>query len=110
MSRSILTASSIIAIKGRALGARLLHQVPPLSNRELFLRDRHICAYCGNEFSTARLTRDHIRPLSQGGIDSWMNVVAACRSCNQRKGGNTPEQARMLLLFAPPMYRTRRSI
>jgi hypothetical protein len=89
------------AIKGRAQSARSLRQVPPLNNRELFHRDRHICAYCGSELTSARLTRDHIMPVSQGGQNCWMNVVTACRSCNQRKGGRTPEQASMMLLFAP---------
>lgn len=100
-ARSVMTANSIIAIKGKALPARSLHQTPPLSNRELFHRDRQICAYCGSEFTTARLTRDHIVPVSHGGVDTWMNVVTACRPCNQRKAGRTPEQAHMLLLFAP---------
>ncbi|MFT3736871.1 MAG: HNH endonuclease [Rhodocyclaceae bacterium] len=99
--RSEMTANSIIAIKGRALHPRSLHQTPPLSNRELFHRDRQICGYCGDTFSTARLTRDHIKPVSQGGADIWMNVVTSCRNCNQRKAGRTPEQAHMLLLYAP---------
>ncbi|HEY3433925.1 MAG TPA: HNH endonuclease [Rhodocyclaceae bacterium] len=99
--RSAISTNSIIAIRGQALGGRSLHQVPPLTNRELFQRDRHICAYCGDGFSGSRLTRDHVHPVSQGGKDIWMNVVTACRSCNQRKSGRTPEQARMELLFAP---------
>lgn len=99
--RSIITANSIIAIKGRALSSRTLRQIPPLTNRELFHRDRHICAYCGREHQALRLTRDHIRPVSHGGADTWMNVVTACRNCNQRKGANTPEQAHMMLLYAP---------
>jgi hypothetical protein len=100
-SRSEICANSIIAIKGRALAAKSLFQVPPLSNRELFHRDRHICAYCGDEMSSLRLTRDHIMPVSQGGQDTWMNVVTACRHCNQYKSGRTPEQAGMELLYAP---------
>ncbi|MDQ7990919.1 MAG: HNH endonuclease [Candidatus Dactylopiibacterium sp.] len=99
--RSELTANSIIAIKGRVLASRDPRHVPPLSNRELFNRDRHVCAYCGAGGPSQKLTRDHVLPLSQGGADAWMNVVTACRHCNQRKGGNTPEQARMLLLYAP---------
>ena len=99
--RSEIETNSIIAIKGKALAGKTLHQVPPLSNRELFHRDRQTCAYCGAELSTARLTRDHIIPVSRGGQDTWMNVVTACRNCNQRKGGMTPEQAHMMLLFAP---------
>ena len=99
--RSELATSSIIAIRGKALSGKCLHPIPPLSNRELFHRDRHICAYCAREFSSQRLTRDHVMPVSQGGRDSWMNVVTACRHCNQTKSGRTPEQARMELVYAP---------
>jgi hypothetical protein len=99
--RSQICANSIIAIRGKALANKTLNQVPPLSNRELFHRDRHICAYCGEELPGPRLTRDHVVPLSQGGRDMWMNVVTACRSCNQLKSGRTPEEARMELLYAP---------
>lgn len=99
--RSEIQANSIIAIRGKALASKSLFQVPPLSNRELFHRDRHLCGYCGEALPGSRLTRDHIVPVSQGGKDSWMNVVTACRACNQSKSGRTPEQARMELLFAP---------
>ena len=99
--RSVITANSIIALRGLAYGHRLAHQVPPLSNRELFHRDRHLCAYCGEEFTSQKLTRDHVIPLSRGGRDIWMNVVTACRHCNQKKGGRTPERAGMELLYAP---------
>ncbi|MBU1722977.1 MAG: HNH endonuclease, partial [Gammaproteobacteria bacterium] len=36
----------------------------------------------------------------------WTNVVTACKHCNSRKGGRTPEQARMPLLAIPfqPTY------
>lgn len=99
--RSALSTRSIIAIRGKALSGNALRTVPPLSNRELFHRDRNICAYCVKEFSAQRLTRDHVLPVSQGGRDAWMNVVTACRGCNQLKGGRTPEQARMELAYAP---------
>lgn len=99
--RSLIVANSIIAIKGKPLGRLAFDAVPPLSNRELFRRDRHICAYCGEQLPGARLTRDHILPVSQGGRATWMNVTTACRPCNQRKSGRTPEQAAMALLYAP---------
>lgn len=99
--QSEIRANSIIAIKGRALTGNHFNRVPPLDNRELFHRDRHVCGYCGDHLPSARLTRDHILPVSQGGRDIWMNVVTACRSCNQRKSGRTPEQANMQLLYAP---------
>jgi hypothetical protein len=99
--RSEIITNSIIAIKGRTLPPKSFTQVPPLSNRELFHRDRNICGYCGGELSATKLTRDHIIPVSQGGRDTWMNVVTACRACNQRKSGRTPEQSGVELLYAP---------
>jgi 5-methylcytosine-specific restriction endonuclease McrA len=42
-----------------------------------------------------------VLPRSQGGKTSWENVVCSCVPCNLRKGGRTPEQARMHLLKKP---------
>ena len=99
--RSSITANSIIAIRGKALAIRGFNAVPPLNNRELFNRDCFICAFCGGDFTPYKLTCDHILPMSRGGRDSWMNVVTACRACNQRKGSRTPEEAGMRLARAP---------
>jgi len=99
--RSSMSSQSIIAIKGRALRPASFRQVPPLSNRELFRRDRHTCAYCGTTLPGAQLTRDHVEPVSRGGRDVWMNVVTACRHCNQKKDNKRPEQVGMALLYTP---------
>lgn len=99
--RSSITGHSIIAIRGKAMAIKAFNQTPPLNNRELFRRDRHLCAYCGGEFSFLRLTRDHIRPVSRGGKDNWMNVVTACRHCNGMKRNRTPEESGVELLYAP---------
>ena len=72
-----------------------------LSRRNVFLRDNFRCQYCGGAFSVKELTCDHVVPRSQGGQMTWENVVAACGPCNRRKGGRTPEQAKMALR-APP--------
>ena len=40
-------------------------------------------------------------PRYKGGEHTWENVVSACISCNRRKAGKTPEQARMRLLRHP---------
>jgi hypothetical protein len=98
---SRIVASSIIAIKGKAMATRAFSQVPPLNNRELFHRDRYLCAYCGHLLHATRLTRDHVVPFSRGGRDTWMNVVTACRACNERKSDRTPEKANMELLYLP---------
>lgn len=101
VERSSVTVHSIIAIKHSKRGQHPQRHVPPLSNHELFRRDRYLCLYCGHHFADYQLTRDHVMPLSRGGADRWSNVVSACRSCNTRKGGRTPEQATMPLLAIP---------
>lgn len=106
--RSRIEVNSIIATQGGVLSLdrNSASYSPPLNNRTLFRRDAHICLYCGNRFRTSELTRDHVTPISQGGLDRWMNVVTACRRCNNHKGGRTPEQAGMQLLAVPfkPSY------
>ena len=47
------------------------------------------------------LTRDHVKPVSRGGGNHWLNVVTACKRCNTRKGSKTPEEASMPLLAIP---------
>lgn len=99
--RSSITVSSIIAVKGRSRHGASGNLVPPLSNRELFLRDGGMCLYCGKQLPEHMLTRDHIRPLSEGGKDTWGNVVTACKPCNHAKGARSPEEANMTLLAVP---------
>jgi 5-methylcytosine-specific restriction endonuclease McrA len=70
-----------------------------LSRREVFSRDGHSCQYCGT--ATRDLTLDHVVPKHRGGRHEWENLVAACRSCNHRKGSKTVIEARMRLLREP---------
>lgn len=72
-----------------------------LNRRNLFARDRNRCQYCGQLFPTSELSIDHVRPRTQGGPDTWENLVCACVKCNSRKGGRTPDQARMKLIAQP---------
>ena len=45
------------------------------------------CVYCGKTYELSKLTIDHVHPRSLGGGD-LRNLVAACQSCNQKKGSN----------------------
>jgi 5-methylcytosine-specific restriction endonuclease McrA len=99
-TRSYLETHSIIAIKGSGFTPSKFPTVS-LTNRTLFGRDRNICAYCGDHFGTQHLSRDHVVPRSKGGADTWMNVVTACRKCNQRKSDKTLKEARLELLYLP---------
>jgi len=44
-----------------------------------------VCYYCGRAFSPSELTMDHKIPLSRGGRTEKINIVAACKECNNRK-------------------------
>jgi 5-methylcytosine-specific restriction endonuclease McrA len=45
------------------------------------------CVYCKTEYN---LTRDHVIPLSKGGLNRIDNIVLACFECNQAKGDMLP--------------------
>lgn len=98
--RSELALHPIIAARGHAR-TRTIDPTPHLSNAALFARDRSLCLYCGQRYARNQLTRDHVVPLSRGGLDCWENVVSACAHCNARKADRTPAQARMPLLAVP---------
>ena len=98
--QSIIHVNSIIGTKG-VPSINPFDLVPGLTNSKLFIRDRNVCAYCASNVDEDDLTREHIIPLAQRGVDSWMNVVTACRACNHRKSNRTPEQAHMPLRYAP---------
>ena len=70
-----------------------------LSKKEIFLRDKYTCQYCGTQ--SQQLTLDHVVPRRQKGAHTWENVVAACSKCNLHKAGFTPEEAKMKLFREP---------
>ena len=80
---------------------RLPKQTVKFNRRNIFARDHNLCQYCGKKYPTAELSLDHVVPRSQGGLNTWENIVCACVSCNVRKGGRTPKQAHMTLIRKP---------
>jgi 5-methylcytosine-specific restriction endonuclease McrA len=71
------------------------------SRFNIFARDNNTCQYCGKRFPRTELNLDHVVPRSRGGMSTWENIVCSCHSCNRRKGGRTPEEARMHLIRQP---------
>jgi hypothetical protein len=98
--QSRIEVHPIVAVRG-SVPSRAWRQTPALSNPKLFARDRGVCAYCGHHFHLDELTREHIVPVSRGGVDTWMNCITACRGCNGHKGNRLPEEARMTLMYLP---------
>src|SRR6201982_2227359 len=72
-----------------------------LSRKNILLRDRNTCQFCGKVFASSELTLDHVLPRSRGGRSSWENLVACCYHCNNAKGDRTPEEAGLKLARRP---------
>ena len=96
-SRTIPVPSVIRLLEYR----RIPHQTRALSRKNILIRDRNTCQYCGHLFSSSELTLDHVTPRSRGGESNWENLVACCHRCNNRKGNRLPEEASMHLVRAP---------
>ena len=57
------------------------------NRHQIFERDRYKCAYCGKQLTRFTATLDHIKPVSDGGDNSYDNVTTACLACNSEKTG-----------------------
>src|SRR3954469_10212403 len=67
------------------------------SRENVYARDAGRCQYCGVRVARSDFTYDHVLPRAQGGLTCWENIVVCCTPCNQKKGGRTPAQARLVL-------------
>lgn len=83
---------------------RIPHQTRALSRKNILLRDRNTCQYCGTVLASAELTLDHVIPRSRGGTSTWENLVACCHPCNRKKGNRLPLEARMKLQREPRSF------
>ena len=50
------------------------------------------CSYCGRNLTPKTVTRDHVIPRVQGGVNNVGNILPACLICNRLKGPLTLEQ------------------
>jgi 5-methylcytosine-specific restriction endonuclease McrA len=74
----------------------------PFSRRNVYLRDRFTCQYCGRRFTSSKgLTLDHVIPRVRGGTNTWENVVACCSPCNAKKGSGSLRDAGIKLSRPP---------
>jgi 5-methylcytosine-specific restriction endonuclease McrA len=61
-------------------------QIEPIDWRVVWTRDKGVCGICGKKVSFAKMSLDHIIPLSKGGPHTYNNVQASHLPCNVRKG------------------------
>jgi 5-methylcytosine-specific restriction endonuclease McrA len=71
--------------------------------RAIHERDKWTCAYCGVKAKgteRSSVTIDHIYPKSRGGsLTEPINLITACKPCNNIKDDRTPEEAGMKRRF-----------
>ena len=67
----------------------------------VFYRDNFTCQYCATKFKAKDLTLDHIYPKSKGGPTDWLNIVAACEPCNNKKADKLTNECNMHPLKKP---------
>lgn len=67
------------------------------SRRGVLVRDNFSCAYCGKFAETI----DHVIPRKDGGKSTYENCVAACTSCNRKKGHKSLKALNWSLNYTP---------
>ncbi len=78
-----------------------MERTPAFTRFNVFLRDKWLCQYCGDNFKTHELTFDHVVPKSRGGRTVWDNIVTACQVCNTSKGQCLPGEVSMYPITEP---------
>lgn len=64
------------------------------------------CVYCTrHQDECGKLAQEHVIPVAQKGAYTITNIVPACKSCNSRKSGKTPEQAGMEMVIKIDVYK-----
>jgi 5-methylcytosine-specific restriction endonuclease McrA len=81
---------------------RIPYQTRALSRKNILLRDRNTCQYCGEVLAPGDLTLDHVIPRSRGGNSTWENLVACCHACNRRKGNRLLSEIDDMILLREP--------
>ena len=89
---------SVIVLKNVV---KFMNQGLKPTRNNVIWRDHSRCQYCANTFCSSELTLDHIVPRSRNGKNTWTNLVACCKKCNQLKRDRTPEEADMQLIKKP---------
>jgi hypothetical protein len=53
---------------------------------KVFERDKYLCHHCGKLLTRFSATLDHLQPVTEGGDNSYGNLVTSCLHCNSQRG------------------------
>lgn len=105
--RTVRMAFRVPKIIVLAIYDRLPRKEVKFTRHNVFLRDKFICQYCGDNFSERELNLDHVLPREKGGKTTWENIVTSCIRCNTRKANKLLREVNMRLLRKPASPRWR---
>lgn len=71
------------------------------NRKNVLIRDKYTCQYCGVKLKAKTATVDHIVPKSRGGKSSFMNLVACCSKCNNKKADRDLKRSGLKLISKP---------
>jgi 5-methylcytosine-specific restriction endonuclease McrA len=99
-AREVFPVPSIVRFV-RTVAKAFYRRGVAFNRRNVYLRDKGRCQYCGLRVPSTNFDFEHILPKAQGGRTTWENIVVACLPCNQKKGNRTPPEAGMKLRSKP---------
>jgi len=104
--KQAMAAPAIIRLLYFAGNVQKRGRTMKLSRKNLWLRDKGLCQYCGTFVPLEEMHWDHVVPRDKGGVSSWQNLVCCCLADNSKKANKTPAQAGMRLRSVPiaPKY------
>ena len=70
-----------------------------ISRKNIMKRDNYTCQYCAT--ISGEMTIDHLIPKQKGGLDTWDNLVVACKQCNAKKKNYYLNECNMNLIRKP---------
>jgi len=88
----------VITVANRHFG---LTKPVKFSRKNVMIRDKFTCQYCGKSGDINTLTIDHVIPKCSGGISVWDNVTTSCKPCNVKKGHQSLKNSGLHLNRAP---------
>jgi hypothetical protein len=101
-----------------ALVSEVIGQHTEAQWQEKITEQGNLCFWCGSPVcdpvlaracntvldKCSELVKDHLVPISRGGVDFIWNIVAACAACNQLRGNRMPgEFLKDRLSYAQPV-------
>jgi len=97
---------SVIQYTNSAFIPKRYTKTLPFNRRNVYIRDKGQCMYCGRKVSINSFTFDHVRPQYAGGTTCWKNIVVSCLKCNSDKSKRAIRHWKRKLIrepFAPKL-------